>query len=118
MNHKSEGKVLAVKDNVIYLNKIPHVVNYDRRIFNVAIDEFRDKYYEIVSDQFLNQLAIDIDIELINQGDRRDYPNRYTSIGESIRKWLEHNSPPSSNEFSGYRHLVIQLSNESSKFNI
>ena len=59
----------------------------ERLAFNTAITHFRTEYSDIVSDPFLNQLALDRDQELLTAGDKRPYADRYAEIGTTLRAW-------------------------------
>ncbi len=59
----------------------------DRLTFNEAITRYRTEFKDVVSDPVLNQMALDADKRLLAQGDTRPYIERYTEIGNSIRKW-------------------------------
>jgi hypothetical protein len=59
----------------------------ERLAFNAAITKFRTDYSDIVSDPFLNKLALDRDNELLAAGDGRPYAERYEEIGQTLRAW-------------------------------
>lgn len=61
----------------------------ERLEFNRAIEKFRTEYTDIETDPFLKKLALDRDAELLAQGDRRTYWERYDEIGREIRSWKE-----------------------------
>lgn len=66
----------------------------DQRLaFNEAINRFRTDYSDIVGDPYLNKMAQDMDVQLIEAGDRRDYGDRYAEIGKKIRAWKDSLSP-------------------------
>jgi hypothetical protein len=59
----------------------------ERLAFNASLTAFRTEYKDIVTDPFLNKLALDRDAELLAAGDARPYAERYTEIGETLRAW-------------------------------
>lgn len=62
----------------------------ERLTFRDAINEFRREYKDIVSNPYLNKLAIDRDIELIKAGDNRSYAERFKAIGDELREFVKH----------------------------
>jgi hypothetical protein len=60
----------------------------DRLAFKTAIAEFNREFSDIVGDPILHQLAINADDRLVKEGDGRSYAERYTAIGNDIRKWM------------------------------
>lgn len=67
----------------------------ERLEFNRAIERFRTEYSDIEGDPYLKKLALDRDAELLAQGDRRPYWDRYEEIGRDIRSWKEKLAPAS-----------------------
>lgn len=62
----------------------------DQRLsFNEAVSMFRKDFSDIASDPYLNKMAIDMDSQLLEAGDRRSYSERYAEIGKKIRAWKE-----------------------------
>lgn len=61
----------------------------ERLTFNEAINKFRTEYNDITSDPYLNKLALDTDAQLLANGDRRPYYERYAEIGENLRGWAK-----------------------------
>lgn len=59
----------------------------ERLTFNQALAKFQTEYSDIISDPYLNQLALDADARLLAQGDKRPYAERFDSIGRDIRAW-------------------------------
>jgi hypothetical protein len=67
----------------------------ERLTFQKAVDKFASEYNDIVSDPLLNQLAVNQDNILRQNGDKRPYYVRYKEIGESIRAWVASKAPQS-----------------------
>lgn len=65
----------------------------ERLAFNTAITTYRSEYADIVSDPFLNRLALERDAELLDVGDTRPYLDRYRGIGEELRTWMKSKAP-------------------------
>lgn len=61
----------------------------ERLTFNEAIGKFRAEYSDIANDPYLNKLALETDAQLLANGDRRSYYERYQEIGESLRGWAK-----------------------------
>jgi hypothetical protein len=61
----------------------------ERLSFNEAVSKFRSDYKDIVEDPVLAKMASDRDQELLASGDRRNYLERYSEIGEGIREWVK-----------------------------
>ena len=59
----------------------------ERLAFNASLTAFRTEFKDIVSDPFLNKLALDRDAELLAAGDARPYAERYSEIGTTLRAW-------------------------------
>ena len=56
--------------------------------FNDAVNRFKTEYNDLVSDPFLLEIVQTRDKELLAQGDKRNYWERYESIGKDVRKWM------------------------------
>ena len=65
----------------------------ERLAFNTAITTYRAEYEDIVSDPFLDKLALERDAELLGAGDTRPYLDRYREIGEELRTWMKSKTP-------------------------
>ena len=65
----------------------------ERLTFNGAITKFRTDFKDVVSDPYLNKMALDMDAQLIADGDKRPYDDRYTEIGNHIRSWVSKFKP-------------------------
>lgn len=61
----------------------------ERLKFNTAITEFRKEFSDLVSDPHLNRMVLERDAELIRNGDRRDYAERYREVGNEVRAWRD-----------------------------
>ena len=61
----------------------------ERLAFNEAISHFRSEFSDIVTDPYLNKLALDRDSELLRDGDARPYAERYADIGTQLRAWKD-----------------------------
>ena len=60
----------------------------ERLTFNRAIQAFRNEYKDLVNDPVLHKMVLDKDAELIAQGDRRPYYERYVDVGNQVRAWV------------------------------
>lgn len=65
----------------------------ERLAFNTAIEKFSTDYSDVWSDPILKKIALDRDAQLLEQGDRRTYWDRYSQIGEEIRTWRQSLAP-------------------------
>lgn len=66
----------------------------DERItFKEAIHNFNTEFSDIVGDPYLKKLALDTDAQLIANGDRRPYAERYAEIGNNLREWVRSKAP-------------------------
>ena len=65
----------------------------ERLAFNVAIDKFSTEYNDIWSDPILKSIALQQDAQLLAQGDRRPYMERYTEVGNNLRAWKQSLAP-------------------------
>jgi len=65
----------------------------ERLTFNEALSKFNNEYSDLVSDKFLHKMVLDRDSELIAQGDRRSYYERYKEIGDEVRGWVKQFKP-------------------------
>lgn len=61
----------------------------ERLNFNTAYSQFCTEYKDIVSDPRLFKLAQEEDQRLTAAGDTRSYAERFTAIGEDLRKWKQ-----------------------------
>lgn len=66
----------------------------DRLTFNEAVNRFKSEYKEIVEDPVLLNIVLSRDKELIEQGDKRNYWERYESIGTEVRSWMAEKTKP------------------------
>lgn len=74
--------------------KGPSVDDFSRKIderltFNTAYAAFCTDYKDIMGDPRLRKLAEDEDAALTKAGDTRTYAERFTAIGEGLRKWKQ-----------------------------
>jgi hypothetical protein len=53
-----------------------------------AYRQFQTTFKDIITNPTLDQMARARDQELLSQGDKRPYAERYQAIGEEIRKWV------------------------------
>ena len=60
----------------------------ERLTFNEAISKFRTEYSDIITDPYLNKLALDMDAQMLASGDNRDYYTRYKEVGDKLRNWV------------------------------
>jgi hypothetical protein len=61
----------------------------ERLDFKTAIGWFNDEYKDLVSDPQLHQLVLQRDQQLIKEGDKRPYKERYAAVGEEVRAWRQ-----------------------------
>lgn len=62
----------------------------DERItFNDAVTWFQTEYKDLVSDPTLLNITLQRDKELLAQGDKRSYRERYEEIGKEVRQWRD-----------------------------
>lgn len=69
------------------MDDVSRVVD-ERLKFQDAMKAFSTEYEDILSDPRLNQMAQQMDSEMLANGDTRSYAQRYTEIGESLRGWV------------------------------
>jgi len=61
----------------------------ERLTFNDAVTRFQTEYKDLAEDPVLLNIVLQRDKELIAQGDKRSYWDRYADIGNSVRTWKE-----------------------------
>ncbi len=61
----------------------------ERLTFNDAVSRFRTDYKDLADDPVLLNIVLQRDKDLIAQGDKRSYWERYEDIGKSVRTWKE-----------------------------
>jgi type I site-specific restriction endonuclease len=61
----------------------------ERLTFNDAVSRFQKDYKDLADDPVLLNIVLQRDKELIAQGDKRSYQERYEDIGNSVRTWKE-----------------------------
>jgi len=61
----------------------------ERLNFNTAIDWFDNEYADLVSDPDLHAMVLRKDSQLVKEGDKRSYKERYKDIGDEVRKWRD-----------------------------
>jgi len=61
----------------------------ERLTFNDAVSRFQKDYKDLAEDPVLLNIVLQRDKELIAQGDKRTYWERYEDIGNSVRTWKE-----------------------------
>lgn len=65
----------------------------ERLAFNNAIERFSTEYQDVWNDPILKKIALDRDAQLLKEGDRRPYWDRYAQVGEEIRTWRQTLAP-------------------------
>lgn len=65
----------------------------ERLTFNEAINKFRTDFSDVTGDPHLNKMALDMDTQMIANGDKRPYYDRYAEIGTNIRGWVSKFKP-------------------------
>lgn len=66
----------------------------ERLTFNDAVARFQSDYKDLVEDPVLLNIVLNRDKELLEQGDKRSYAERYEEIGQSVRTWKESIAKP------------------------
>ena len=61
----------------------------ERLTFKDAVRRFETDFQDVLSDPVLKQLALQKDQQLLAQGDKRDYWERYSEIGGELRSWKQ-----------------------------
>jgi hypothetical protein len=61
----------------------------ERLTFNDAVSRFQKDYKDLAEDPVLLNIVLQRDKELIAQGDKRSYWERYEDIGNSVRTWKD-----------------------------
>lgn len=61
----------------------------ERLKFNTAINKFNEEFSDLVANPELHRMVLQADAELIRQGDKRPYGERYAEIGSSVRSWRD-----------------------------
>ncbi len=59
----------------------------ERLTFKTAVERFQTEYKDLVEDPILMNIVLTRDKELLAQGDKRGYWERYDEIGKSVRTW-------------------------------
>ena len=90
----SEEEAMAALEQLQTMSQRPQLSAADlartvdeRLTFKEAVGRFEKDYQDILGDPQLRTLALQRDQELLNAGDKRDYWERYSEIGENLRSW-------------------------------
>lgn len=70
----------------------------ERLTFNDAVTRFNAEYKDLAEDPVLLNIVLQRDKELLAQGDKRSYWERYQDIGNSVREWKESLAKPAAAE--------------------
>ena len=70
----------------------------ERLTFNDAVSRFQKDYKDLADDPVLLNIVLQRDKELLAQGDKRSYWERYEDIGTSVRTWKESLTKPATPE--------------------
>jgi hypothetical protein len=70
----------------------------ERLTFNDAVSRFQKDYKDLADDPVLLNIVLQRDKELIAQGDKRSYWERYEEIGSSVRTWKDALTKPATTE--------------------
>jgi hypothetical protein len=70
----------------------------ERLTFNDAVSRFQKDYKDLAEDPVLLNIVLQRDKELLAQGDKRSYWERYEDIGTSVRTWKESLTKPATTE--------------------
>jgi len=85
---KLQGKNLSVS-----ADDVARTVD-ERLTFNDAVSRFQTDYKDLADDPVLLNIVLQRDKELLAQGDRRTYWERYDDIGKSVRAWRDSIAKP------------------------
>lgn len=66
----------------------------ERLTFNDAVSRFQTEFKDLADDPVLLNIVLQRDKDLIAQGDKRTYWERYDDIGKSVRAWKESIAKP------------------------
>jgi len=66
----------------------------ERLTFNDAVARFQTEYKDLAEDPVLLNIVLQRDKDLIAQGDKRTYWERYEDIGKNVRTWRESIAKP------------------------
>ena len=61
----------------------------ERMNFNRAISWFNSEYKDLVSNPELHRMVLATDAEMIRNGDKRPYEERYADVGNQVRAWRD-----------------------------
>lgn len=61
----------------------------ERLTFNEAVSRFQTEYKDLVADPVLFGIVLQRDKDLLAQGDKRGYWERYEAVGKEVRVWKE-----------------------------
>ncbi len=70
----------------------------ERLTFNDAVSRFQTEFKDLAEDPVLLNIVLQRDKELIAQGDKRTYWERYEDIGKNVRTWKESLTKPAAPE--------------------
>jgi hypothetical protein len=91
----TEDEAMAALDKLQTLNRptidensIARTID-ERLTFKEAANRFATEYNDVMSDPMLKKMALEKDMELVKQGDRRDYWQRFQEVGNEIRSWRD-----------------------------
>ena len=92
----TEEEAIAALEEVQNLSRTPTLtveevsrVADERLKFTKAVDWFNETYSDIVSNPELHRMVLQQDAELIRNGDKRPYRERYEEVGNSVRQWRD-----------------------------
>jgi len=74
--------------SVNYTDDITRAVD-ERITFNDAVTRFQTEFKDLVEDPTLLNVVLSRDKELLAQGDKRSYWERYQEIGKQVRDWRD-----------------------------
>lgn len=61
----------------------------ERLNFNQAANHFKEQYKDLMEDPVLRQMVVNRDQELLNAGDKREFLERWSDIGNNVRSWRD-----------------------------
>ena len=92
----TEEEAMAALEQLQSMNSRPELTSAqlakavdDRLTFKEAVSKFESEFSDILSDPQLRTLALQRDQELMAAGDKREYWDRYSEIGNSLRGWRD-----------------------------
>lgn len=113
----TEDEAMEALDELQNMNRGPSFTKDDlartvdeRLTFQQAVSRFQTDYQDVWGDPVLQQMVIQRDAVLVQQGDSRSYYERYQAIGEDIRAWKNSLLKESQKQTTGNDKLTRKVS--------